>query len=178
MFQDSEKILHLSCYVYYIWIFHLCRQHGKSIMGVTAPNVPENNIEDFANAISILVGNALDFCQFFYVWHWLSHIGHLTLTVSHWTFDIDCLQLDIWHWLSHFGQWTLTLSHLLLSFPRSTLGQSELQCLHRIDRRYGILWGEDICFGQLQILFLVSEPSSRNPNKNLGEIQIKIMNKF
>ena len=74
------------CNVYYIWIFHLCRQHGKSIMGVTAPNVPENNIEDFANAISILVGNALDFCQFLLC---------RTLAVSHWTFDTDCLTLDI-----------------------------------------------------------------------------------
>ena len=34
----------------------------------------------------------------------------------------------------------LVISHLLLSFPRSTLFQSELHCLHRIDRRYGILW--------------------------------------
>ena len=67
-------------------------------MGVTAPNVPENNNkEDFANAISILVGNALDFCQFLFVGHWLSHIEHLTLTVSHWTFDIDCLTLDNGH---------------------------------------------------------------------------------
>ena len=35
---------------YDIRIFHLYDQHGNSIMGVTAPNVPANNIEDFANA--------------------------------------------------------------------------------------------------------------------------------
>ena len=60
--------------------------------------------------------------------------------------------------LTHSAYWTLTISDRLLSFLRSTLGQQEFQCLHRIDRRYGIFWaGLDICFGQLQILFLVSE---------------------
>ena len=38
--------------VLYIRFFYLCRQHGKSIIGVTGPNVPENkNGGDFANAL-------------------------------------------------------------------------------------------------------------------------------
>ena len=73
--------------------------------------------------------------------------------------------------------WTLAISHFLLSFPRSTLGpqQSSIVCIG-LTADMGFCGGEGICFGQLQILFLVSEPASRNPKK-MGRNPKKIWKK-
>ena len=100
-------------------------------MGVTAPNVPENDIEDFANTISILFFfRCIDKCD--PMVYKIMLYFNLSLTSSFEKIKISTKDgfdesfINIIH-----DHWTLAISHFLLSFPRSTLGpqQSSIVCI-------------------------------------------------
>ena len=150
--RRSQLLIFASAVVvlYYIRIFHLCRRHGKSIMGVTAPNVPEN---DFADTISILFGK----------YKWMCPPVVYKIMLYFYLYCFQKIKISSNEWVGWFSiksltqkySWSFGHGHLKFSsfFSKiNTWPPAEFDCLHRIDRRYGIFW-EDICF-QLQVLFL------------------------